>query len=230
MAEQLGIIEKPQSLAKIAYTKIRRSILEGEVKPGEIINEMSLAKILGISRTPVREALLELATQGLVTFLPRRGVQIRHFTPQDVEDVFELRKAIELASVEKISQNIEHLNLAPLEKALHSQQQALENNDRIAFLEGDRQFHSTLANLTGNRLLVSLQDNLRDMIQVMGIEALTRIGRMREVLDEHGYVYRFMSQSRTDLARKAMEDHLERSKEAVLEQHLAENCEDTNLA
>lgn len=218
MARQLGVINKPQSLAKIAYAKIKRSILDGEIKPGEITNEMSLAKTLGISRTPIREALLELSNQGLVTFLPRRGVQVRHFTPQDVNDVFELRKAIELASVEKVSQNADSLDLSPLKEYLKRQQRALDSNDSSAFMEGDRQFHSTLIRLTGNKLVMSLQDNLSDMTEVMGTKALTRMGRMREVMDEHGYIYRFICQGRTDLARKAMEDHLERSKEAVFEQ------------
>lgn len=219
MSKQLGAIDKPQSLAKIAYDQIKRSILDGEIKPGEITNEMSLAKTLGISRTPIREALLELSSQGLVTFLPRRGVQVRHFTPQDVNDVFELRKAIELASVEKVSQNAESVDLSVLEDDLKRQQQALDRNDSAAFMDGDRQFHSTLIRLTGNKLVMALQDNLNDMIEVMGTEALTRMGRMREVLDEHAYIYRFICQGRTDLARKAMEDHLERSQEAVFEQH-----------
>ena len=219
MAKQLGLINKPESLAKIAYTRIKRSILDGEIKPGEITNEMSLAKMLGISRTPIREALLELSNQGLVTFLPRRGIQIRHFTLQDVNDVFELRRAIELAAVEKVSQHAESLDLSLLEEALKRQQRALDKNDSSAFMDGDRQFHSTLTSLTGNKLVMSLQDNLRDMVEIMGTEALTRIGRMREVMDEHSYIYRFVCQGRTDLARKAMEDHLERSKEAFFEQH-----------
>ena len=85
----------------MAYNALRDAISNGNLRHDEIYNEIALAKELGISRTPVREALLELSSQELVTFLPRRGVIVNSFTDKDIEEVFELRKAIELAAVEK---------------------------------------------------------------------------------------------------------------------------------
>ncbi len=98
-------IKKPLPLAKIALKSLRDSILSGKLVPNETYNEIALAKKLGISRTPVREALLELSSQGLITFLPRVGVRINHFTEQDVKEIFELRKAIELFAVAKVSKD-----------------------------------------------------------------------------------------------------------------------------
>ena len=100
---KLRSINQPLPLAKMAYEALRDSILAGELISGEVYNEMALAKELGISRTPVREALLELSTRGLVSFLPRRGVIVKRYTKRDVEEIFELRKAIELAAVEKVA-------------------------------------------------------------------------------------------------------------------------------
>jgi len=101
--KRLGSISQPIPLAKLAYEKLRDSILDGSLQPGEIYNEKNLAEELGISRTPVREALLELSAQGLVIFLPRRGLIIRHFTKRDIEEVFELRNVIEIAVVERVA-------------------------------------------------------------------------------------------------------------------------------
>ena len=100
---KFSAIEQPESLAKMAYEAIRKSILSGQWKIGELYNEKAIAADLGISRTPVREAFLELASQDLITFLPRRGLMINRFTRRDVAEIFELRKAIELLAVEKIT-------------------------------------------------------------------------------------------------------------------------------
>ena len=90
--ESLKAISQPKSLAKIAYAKLRSAILNGELRAGELYNEIAIAKQMGISRTPVRESLLELTSKGLVTFLPRRGVMIRSLSEEDLEELFELRR------------------------------------------------------------------------------------------------------------------------------------------
>jgi len=127
MRPKLKAIPQPLPLSKLVYERLRNSILDGDLKPGEIYNEINLAKDFGISRTPVREALLELSAQGLVTFLPRRGVRINHFTRRDVEEVFELRKAIEIAVVEKISRRSQDVDLTKLERTLDNQLKAIKS-------------------------------------------------------------------------------------------------------
>ena len=121
MRKTLKSIPQPAPLNKLAYEKLRESIMAGHLKPGEIYNEMSLAEELGISRTPVREALVELSAQGLVTFLPRRGVQINAFTERDIEEVFELRKLVELGVIDKIADLIQYCDLDKLEKTIEDQ-------------------------------------------------------------------------------------------------------------
>ena len=92
---KFAAIKQPESLAKMAHEAIRQSILSGQWKIGELYNEKAIAADLGISRTPVREALLELASQDLIIFLPRRGLMVNRFTRRDVDEIFEVRKAIE---------------------------------------------------------------------------------------------------------------------------------------
>ena len=212
-------ITQPLPLAKLAFESLRNSILNGDLKAGEVYNEMKLAKELGISRTPVREALLELSVQGLVTFLPRRGIMVNYFTKRDLEEAFEFRKAIELAVMDKIIKHLDELNLNNLEKTINSQQKAAEKGDRMAFLDADRLFHTTFAKLAGNRRMVIALENLRDITHLMGFEALAKSGRIYEVQDEHRRVLELLRKGQGEEAKRAMAVHLDHSMGAALNHH-----------
>jgi DNA-binding GntR family transcriptional regulator len=131
---KFSTIEQPESLAKKAHEAIRNSILSGDWKIGEIYNEKAIAADLGISRTPVREALLELASHGLIVFLPRKGLMVNRFTRRDVDEIFELRKAVELAAVEKITRTSPLFNLFEIEESLLKQRKAVNEKDYPAFM------------------------------------------------------------------------------------------------
>ncbi len=212
---KLKTIEQPLPLAKMAYQSLRDSILTGDLKPGEIYNEMALAKELGISRTPVREALLELSAQGLVRFLPRRGVMVHAPTRRDIEEIFEVREAVELLAVEKAAQAPQHHDLSGLVEAVEAQERALRQGDFLAFMEADRIFHTAFSELTRNRRLVALIENIRDLMQLVGYHALAVEGRAREVIAEHRRVLEAVKAGKPGAARLAMKEHLTRSKAAV---------------
>jgi DNA-binding GntR family transcriptional regulator len=212
---KLAALNQPESLAKMAYDALHKSILTGELKPGEVYTEKGLAEELGISRTPVREALLELASHELVVFLPRKGVMINRFTERDVEEIFELRKIIETAAAEKVAKFSQAYDLYKLEEALNQQQKALEKKDYNAFLQADRLFHTICSDLTNNRRLVGILENLRDMIQVMGILALGIHGRAEQVVVEHENILAALKKGEPAKAREMMERHLDLTKEAI---------------
>jgi len=217
---KLAAIKQPESLAKMAYEAIRKSILSGQWKIGEIYNEKAIAADLGISRTPVREALLELASQDLIIFLPRRGLMVNRFTRRDVDEIFEVRKAIEMAAVEKITQTSPPFDLLEIEESLFSQRKALKQKDYLAFMEADRLFHTRFSELTNNRRIIAILDNIRDMIHVMGVQALALEGRAHAVIEEHLAIFRAVKNGDIEEARRAMAYHLDQSKEAVVESEL----------
>ena len=217
---KFAAIKQPESLAKMAYEAIRKSILSGQWKIGELYNEKAIAADLGISRTPVREALLELASQDLIIFLPRRGLMVNRFTRRDVDEIFELRKAIELAAVEKITVTSPPFDLFEIEESLLSQRKAVKQKDYLAFMEADRLFHTRFSELTNNRRLIAILDNIRDMIHVMGAKALALEGRAIEVIGEHQTIFEAVKKGNIEEARRAMAYHLEQSKEAVVESEL----------
>ncbi len=214
-------IEQPLSLTKLAYRRLRDSILSGDLKPGEIYNEMALAKDMGVSRTPVREALLELSSQGLVTFLPRKGVQINYFSEKDVEEVFELRELIELAALDKAAATAAPSDWVAVEEALGQSRVALKKRDLDAFLLADRAFHHSLVELSGNSRMHAILDNLRDIIHVMSYEAVNRVERMDEVIAEHERILALLKDGQAEEAHAAMARHLDLSRRAVLDQHRA---------
>ena len=217
---KFAAIKQPESLAKMAYEAIRSSILSGQWKIGELYNEKAIAADLGISRTPVREALLELASQDLIIFLPRRGLMINRFTRRDVDEIFELRKAIELAAVEKVTKASPPFDLLEIEESLLEQRKAAKQKDYIAFIEADRVFHTSFSELTHNRRLIAILDNIRDMIHAMGTKALALEGRALEVIEEHHTILDAVKRGNSEEARRAMIHHLDQSKGAVVESEL----------
>ena len=217
---KLATIKQPESLAKMAYEAIRQSILSGQWLVGELYNEKAIASDLGISRTPVREALLELASQDLIIFMPRRGLMLNRFTRSDVDEIFELRKAIELASVEKIANTSPMPDLLAIEESLLNQRKAVRQKNYIAFMDADRMFHTSFSTLTGNRRIISILENIRDMIHVMGVNALSLEGRAVKVIEEHQEIFKAVKEGNTEEACRVMAYHLDQSMEAVKESEL----------
>jgi DNA-binding GntR family transcriptional regulator len=203
----------------MAYERLRDSIIHGQLRTGEVYNEMALAEALGISRTPVREALLELSAQGLVTFLPRKGVMIKHSTRKDVEEIFELRRVIELAAVEKVAKTNPPCDLSKLKKHLEDQKKAARKKDYTAFMRADRAFHAAFCELANNQRLVQILENVRDLVHFMGMQGLNTKGRAEVVIREHEKVLETVAEGNPVKARKAMEDHLHLSELAVLEHY-----------
>ena len=217
---KLTTIKQPESLARMAYDAIRQSILSGQWQIGELYNEKAIAADLGISRTPVREALLELASQDLIIFMPRRGLMLNRFNLRDVDEIFELRKAIELASVEKIANTSPLPDLLAIEESLLEQRKAVNQKDYMAFIEADRKFHTSFTTLTNNSRMISIVENIRDMIQVMGIKALSLEGRAVKVIEEHQAIFKAVKEGHVKKARNFMAYHLDQSMEAVKESEL----------
>lgn len=212
---KLPAIAKPESLAKMARDSLLNSILSGELNSDEVYNEMALAKDLGISRTPVREALLELSVLGFIKFIPRRGVVVNRLDRQDINEIFEIRKALETAIVEKAARAEVPADLTEIEKTLRDQRAAMADNDYTAFLDADRSFHVRFSRLTNNGRMTAILVNLRDMIHMMGARALHLDGRAETVVSEHERIIDAVKRRDPEAARAAMLHHLEESEKAV---------------
>ncbi|MBI9091041.1 MAG: GntR family transcriptional regulator [Desulfobacterium sp.] len=200
----------------MACDAICSSIFTDRLTPGGVYNEKRLAEQLGISLERVRKALLALESQGVVAFLPCKGVVVTGLSTTDIREVFELRRAIELASVKKICLTCEPDALLPLGHCLEKQRRAVEEgNNPITFMAMDHEFHRLISQLTGNRRVVTIMESIRGIFQIAGLHALATEGRMARVVEEHAKILDAMQTHNVGEALMHMETHLDQSKEAV---------------
>ncbi|WP_319460754.1 GntR family transcriptional regulator [Micromonospora sp. RTP1Z1] len=173
------------SAAERAYRHLKRAILEQVYPGGSLISEGEIAEAAGVSRTPVREALLRLETEGLVALYPKRGALIRPVSAREIADVIEARRLVELHAAERVWPRRAELK-ADLSRWLTEMRQAHAAGDVTALMAADRAFHATVVEAAGNEILAELYHRLRDRQLRMG-EASFRLspGWAEVVLAEH---------------------------------------------
>jgi DNA-binding GntR family transcriptional regulator len=214
-------LKTPPSLKEMAFEAIKDAILSNKLEPGRIYNEQGLAKQLGISKTPVREALLDLSARGFVRFLPRKGVMINVLTEEDIHDLYEFRNALETAIVRHITPLLTLNQMEEIERIHRKESEAIGRDDRRGYLRIDREFHLYLASLSRNRYMVTALENIRDLVDWMGSKALLRKERMMEVQDEHALIIERLRERDTEGAASMMERHIQITKENVLRNYQA---------
>lgn len=145
------------SLVERAYEEIRRRILDNEYQPAQQVLEHELAADLGMSRTPVREALVRLQNEGFVRLIPRHGMRVVPLSLADLRDMYEVLTALEMTAVERLVK-LERSSevLAPLEKALDDMDRALASGNVDSWVQADERFHRTLIELSGNARLAAM--------------------------------------------------------------------------
>ena len=211
----LNNIETPPSLKEIAFREIKRAILSNRLETGKIYNERTLANELGISKTPVREALLDLVARGFITFLPRRGFQINTLTEKNICDLFTFRIALEKAVIIHITPGISDKSISEIEGLIEKSSKVLDQTD---FLKIDREFHLYLAFLSENQYIISALVNIRDLIEWVAAKALVVKGRSEEALQEHIAIIGMLKKRDLAGAAEKMEEHLQITEKRVLSQ------------
>lgn len=206
----------------MAYENIKAGILEGKLFMGEIYSELGLARSFGISRTPVREALLKLAAENLIIFHPRKGVSVNYFSKEDIENLFELRQAIEETAVQKMAKNLSPDQIQSIQKTIGEQEMCLKEKEynENHFLEFDRKFHLFFIETSGNRFMIQTYNNIRDYITIPAREVLKRKGRAKKVLREHKAIVEGLATRDAKRTKEALRIHLLNSKLAALEGHM----------
>ena len=215
--EQILPISRAKSLKEQAYDKIKELIITGSLQPGELHNEKRLAEALGVSRTPVREALLELSREGMVTFVPGKGVEICKFTAEQVREVFEIRKIIEGYIIEKITERLTDKDIKEIDQNISHQEKTMVERDRLAFIEYDKQFHLYIASKIGNKQIESILDNLRDQIHLMGIRAVEDHSRMLQVIKEHRKICSGLKERDPKKTHEALMNHLDNTEKILID-------------
>jgi DNA-binding GntR family transcriptional regulator len=184
-------------------------------------SEQAIATRLAISRTPIREALLQLANEGLVEFVPQRGVRITTFDPAHLAQVFDFRAAIEGHCAAILAARQEPEVIKRLESGLARQSAIIASDDRLAWVKANMNFHSVLVASAGNRLMEDALALLASHTMRIGYRMNLRRQRMRESLDEHSAIVDAIKRQEADRARSLAAEHLYITR-ALMEQLFAD--------
>jgi DNA-binding GntR family transcriptional regulator len=197
-------IPKYPNLTELAYLQIKRYILEGSFSEGTKLTEDAIAAQLGISKSPVREALNRLESDGLVTIEPRRGAYVRKFSMQEACDLYAMREVLEVHAVGLAK--ITPLFLSELAASIDRIKRYLEERNTIAYVEEDIRFHNLIASATGNSELCRMLENMSQK------SALCRSKTYRLVAaaspDCHDKIYEALKEGDRELAQRAMREHI----------------------
>ncbi|ADE56525.1 MULTISPECIES: GntR family transcriptional regulator [Aminobacterium] len=146
--------------ADYAYQELRHKIITKQLKPGQRLPEVNIAVQMGVSRTPVREALRRLASEGLVIIIPNSGARLAAPTAREIEDTFLVRDQLETLAIRLAAERIGDRHLRRLEEAMIEEGRAIEEKDLEKYLEVNEAFHKAIADASGNRVLAEYVENI----------------------------------------------------------------------
>ena len=204
-------------LRDVVFNTLRQAILRGELKPGERLMEIQLANKLGVSRTPIREAIRKLELEGLVLMIPRRGAEVAEITEKSLRDVLEVRGALEELAVKLACQKITDAQIAELRAAEKEFEMALSSGDVTMYAEADVKFHDVIYHATDNQRLIQLLFNLREQMYRYRVEYLKREEAHGNLLVEHKRIIETIANRDIEAAVDAVCKHIDNQVSAVID-------------
>lgn len=191
-----------------AEKRIRAEIVTGALEAGRIHQIPELAARLGVSITPVREALLALSQDGLVEVMRNRGFRIAQLSDSDLDDIVELRILLEVAALQKLAGSVTGAQLQTLSEMAAAIDAAAESGDLNAFLQADRDFHLRLLELAGNQRLVDTVAKLRDQTRLVGLPNLVGSKHLTRTSNEHAELLRALKSGDAERVGRIVTQHL----------------------
>jgi len=208
------------SLAKQIYNVLQRKIVRREFAPGEKLNISLLAEEFGVSLTPVKEAITELALKGLVEILPRRGTFVSKISAKDIAELFDLRLVCERYAAELGINRITPSELREMSDLVHKSGQLIEDDtykDYEAFMAFDEQLHIFIVSLAGNDRLTSIYENLNVHIQIARAYYMKTMKGAMEVYKDHKAILKCYEDRDLEVLKREIATHIQRIKASVLE-------------
>lgn len=205
-------------LRDVVFNTLRQAILTGELKPGERLMEIHLANRLGVSRTPIREAIRKLELEGLVTMIPRRGAEVAQITEKSMNDVLEVRRALDALCVELACDRIDDLSLEELRKACECFEQAVKTRDVKKIAQADVALHDIIVQATGNQRLIQLVHSLSEQMYRYRFEYIKDASQHPHLVEEHRVIYESIVRKDKETASKAARMHIDNQKIAIMSQ------------
>jgi DNA-binding GntR family transcriptional regulator len=207
-------VTRADTLATQAYQAIRLALLHGQLRPDQFYSENSVALMLGISRTPAREALRQLETEGLIEVLPQRGFRVRRISAPELVEFYDLRGMLEAYVVRTLCQRIDDRQLRLLRHILERQQ--LASSDVTEFIGLDEDFHLSMARMAGLQRTGRIVASLRGVLWLMGTRVVDDPSRRADVVAEHERIVAALEQHDESAATDAVTHHVRATAHAAL--------------
>lgn len=222
------VMDEYLPLRDVVFNTLRRAILKGELKPGERLMEIALAERLGVSRTPIREAMRKLELEGLVVMIPRRGAQVANITEKDLNDVLEVRIALEKMAIEKACELITEEQLEELNNAAKEFEKAIDEENVVKLAEVDVAFHDIIYKASGNVRLNQVLNNLKEQIYRYRVEYLKDEDTRNDLITEHEHIYNAIKERDAEKAMEITFQHIENQRRAIIQTINAERMDGEN--
>lgn len=195
----------PENLTQRAYRSIRDAIIWGKVEGREHLTEDFFANRFGISKSPIREALNRLESEGLITIVPRRGAFVTEFSVHDVEEIYELRKALEAIAVRNAVLNSK--TLAQLQKSVRCAAAFRKKNDKLNYIREDASFHTLLAQASSNTRLRKILENMHNQMLILRCRTFELTSHTS--IQQHQFILDALSKGQRETAERLMVEHIQ---------------------
>ncbi|MDF2892810.1 MAG: transcriptional regulator, GntR family [Clostridia bacterium] len=209
-------LDQYKPLREIVFETIRNAIISGDLKPGERVMEVQMAESLGVSRTPVREAIRKLELEGLVIMLPRKGAYVSDLSVKDLTEVMEIRASLEGLAAGLASIRIDEAEIEDLEVRALKFHKSIEDEDVDVLILRDLEFHDAIFRASRNERLIQLNNNLIEQVQRFREIYHKKVHKSKETSKEHYEIVEAISNRDVDKAEKLARIHIENAEKFIL--------------
>ena len=196
-------------LRDVVFNTLRQAILKGELEPGERLMEIQLAERLGVSRTPIREAIRKLELEGLVLMIPRKGAEVAKISARSLRDVLEVRHALEELAIELACQRMSEEDVGNLQKAQEDFKKAIAEGDAMKIAETDEHYHDVIYEGTQNAKLIQMLNNLREQMYRYRLEYIKDEDKRKILVLEHEKILKTVRERKVAEAKEAVREHID---------------------
>ena len=203
-------------LRDVVFNTLRQAILKGELAPGERLMEIQLAEKLGVSRTPIREAIRKLELEGLVLMIPRKGAEVAKISEKSLRDVLEVRRSLEELAIELACQRMTDEEIEQLGERQNDFKNAINKGNAMNIAETDEAFHDVIYLGTGNDKLVQILNNLREQMYRYRIEYLKDSAVRRQLAKEHKAICEALRTHDRESALRYVYVHIDNQQKAII--------------
>jgi DNA-binding GntR family transcriptional regulator len=219
------VIKDSDSIRRKVYNHLREQILSGQIAPQQRLIETKIAREIGTSRTPVREALHNLEVEGLIESIPRVGYRVKFLNPTEVEEICAIRATIEGLAADWAMNKAPGKLVTELKRNIAQSEKAIARGAVKDFVELDAQFHESIARLSGGQRLLELAQTLRRHMLRYRIESIYTLDNVRRAIDGHKGILRAIEKADRPGVGQAISAHLDQSKRDILRYAFKENNE-----